>query len=216
MKKRTFAIVRAVAAVVLAAGLLFVSGFAPGLLMRDPEPVTDGSELKNGAYVSARLEYIMDICGVERGVGGRIRAYYAIAPIGNKFVMVRFPAADGDNITALETGTRAFLLGQNSSMDFSLSVTGMVTGMDEALAQLFADWFNENGDWMSRAGVISQVNNYGDYLSGMVIDAGRVGNVSRPAAIGMSIGAAVLLVYAVAELCLVSAGKYGGRKEKNG
>lgn len=216
MKKRTFAILRAVAATVLAAGLLFATGFAPGLLLREPETVADGSELKNGAYVGAELTYIMDFCGVERGPLGRARAYYAVAPLGNKFVVVRFPAADLDNADALRKATQAFLRGESPTMDFSLSVSGMVTNMDGDLAQLFADWFNENGAWMSRAGVISEVSNYGEYLSGMVIDTGRVGNVSRPAAVGMSVGAAALIVYAAAELCLVGTGKYGGRKGKNG
>jgi len=92
--------------------------------------------------------------------------------------------------------------------------------MDGDTAELLARWFNENGSWMSQAGVIAAVEDYGTYLSGIEIDSGRVGGVSAGLAGAAGIAAAVLTVGAVAAFILAGTGKLdvprGKREDADG
>lgn len=213
-KRKNFAVCRGVAAVVLAVLLLACTGFGAFRLLGDPEPVTDSAQLQNGMYVRAELTYVMDIVGVERNGGGAVKAYYAVAPIGDQFVVIRFPASDAENVTALEEATDAYLQGKAVSIPFYMTVTGAARNMDEDTAALLAQWFSDNAGWMSQAGVISAIENYGDYLSGVMIDISGIGSVSVTAAIAAGIAAAALIIYAVAEFTLIGLGRYDKPRKK--
>lgn len=206
--RRNLALVRATAAVVLAVLLLALTGCGALRLLGDPDPVTDAAELKNGAYAGAELPYIMDIIGVEKSGSGRITGYYAVAPLGDSFVTVRFPASDAENMRALEQATDAFLQGDAMSIPYFLTVSGGVKNLSEDEEALLSQWFSDNASWMSQSGVISAVENYGDYLSGRMIDTGSVAGVSVGAAVAAGAAAALLLIYAVVELVLVGLGTY--------
>lgn len=206
-KRKTNAALRAVIAVAAAVILLAVTGFGAFRLMGGPDPVTQGAELRNGAYISADLTYIMDVIGVERS-GDSVKAYYAVAPIGDQFVMIRFPASDSESMMALEDATDAYLTGQSPTLPYRLGITGAARNMDEGTAALLAQWFSDNAGWMSQAGVISAIENYGDYLSGVMIDTAGIGNVSVTFAVAAAVLAGLLLVYAVAEFTLIGTGFY--------
>ena len=217
-KRKNAALLRAAAAVVIAVILLAATGFGAVRLMAGPERVEQGAELKNGAYVSADLTYVMDVIGVERDGRGTGKAYHAVAPVGNTFVLIRFPASDSANMMTLEEATDAYLTGESPSMPFRLGVSGAARTMDEDAAALLAQWFNENAGWMSRTGVITAVENYGTYLSGVMIDTAGIGGVSVTAAVAVGIAAGALLVYAAAECVLVGRGYYDKKRsvEKHG
>lgn len=215
-KRKKFARFRGAAAVVLAVLLLSVTGFGATRMLGGPEPVTDGKELKNGAYVSASLTYVMDVIGVEKNGAGGTAAYYAVAPIGDVFVTIRFPAPDAENMMTLEDATDDYLTGISPTLPFRLTVSGAVKHLTEEEAGLLARWFEENAAWMSRAGVITAVENYGDYLSGVMIDAGGIGTVSKGLAAAAGIAAAALMVYAAAEFTLAGAGVYDRPRKKEG
>ncbi len=213
-KRKNMAVLRGTAAVVLAVLLLALTGFGAFRLMAGPEAVTDGAELKNGAYVSARLTYVMDIIGVEKNGSGGIKAYYAAAPIGDKFVAVRFPASDAEHLLELEEATDDFLQGRAAVIPFFMTVSGAVRPLTEDTAAILSEWFSENAGWMSQAGVITAVENYGDYLSGLMIDTGGIGSVSVGMAVTAAVLAALLLVYAVAEFILIGLGRYDKPRRK--
>ncbi len=215
--KRGFAILRAAAAVVAAAVILFATGFAIARVIRGGETVTDTSALVNGAFVEIDAVFIMDIVGEERNAGGDITAYYAIVPVGDQFVTVRFPASWQDSIVTLRDASMAYLTGESSTMPYHILVTGTGrTLTDESVAQLTVDWFNENGARMVESGVIAEVDDYSVYLCPVLLDADRVGNVSVTAAVTLSVIAGVLLVYAVVEFTLVGVGVYGKKESRRG
>ena len=212
--RKTIVLWCAVCALALAVLLLACTGFGAFRLMRGAETVTDGKELEDGAYVSVDLAFVMDVIGVERNASGAEMAYYAVSPVGDTFVLVRFPASDAENMKALEDATDAYLQGQSATLPFRLGVTGAARNMEEETAELMARWFNENGSWMRQAGVITDVEDYGTYLSGIEIDAGRVGGVSAGLAGAAGIAAAVLAAGAVAAFILAGTGKLDAPRKK--
>ncbi len=212
MQKKTFAIVRAVAAVVAAFALLAGSGFGFIPLLRGPETVEEGAELQSGGFVKADVPFVMDIFGVERRDSGKAVAYYAAVPIGNTFVAVRFPASEYENALAMEEATTDCLRGDRAPMEIHLSVTGTTAVTDPAVAELLEKWFENNAQWMSSIGLITQVEDYSVYLGNITIESGRVGRLSFGACLAMTIAAAVLLVYAVLEFVLVGAGVYNKKR----
>lgn len=202
--KKIFAIARIGAAVIAAVVLLACTGWAFVYLLGAPEEITQGAELTDGAYVTADVSYLMDICGVERVEGtGEAAAYFAIAPIGNQFVVLRFPAEEYDTIAAFEADTQAYLDGTRTTLPFRMSVTGMARELEEPVASLLSSWFSSNANRMSQSGLIAAVEDYGAYLCGCMIDTGSTGSVSVTAAVVMTVIAAVLIVYAVVELVLL-------------
>jgi hypothetical protein len=208
--KKTFALVRAVAAGILAVVLVACTGFAAVDLLTGPTEVTQGSDLAAGDYVQADLTYIMDVCAVEKTSGGKAVAYYAVAPVGNQFAVVRFPADEFDSMIALEEDTLNFLQGVSSSMSFHLVVTGATAQTDDTTAALLSQWFDDNASWMSQSGVISAVEDYSEYLCPVMIQANRVGSVSYTTALTLSILALVLLVYGAIEIICLTTGVYNG------
>lgn len=215
MKKNLFSAARILAALIAAVILLASSGFAFADLIRGPAAVTEGGQLSEGAYVTADISFLMDICGAERKQdSAEAVAYFAIAPIGDKFVVLRFPADKYDNIAELESQTRSYLRGELSSPDFRLAVTGTSVSAPEEVSQLLAQWFADNGTWMSQSGLIAAVEDYNTYLCGQMIDTTLVGSVGNTAAAVLTILALILLLYAAAEiviLCVRAARKTGGR-----
>ncbi len=214
MKKKTFAVIRAVAAVVAAFALLAGSGFGFIPLLRGPETAEEGAALQSGGFVKADVPFVMDIFGVERRDSGKAVAYYAAVPIGNTFVAVRFPASEYENALAMEKATTDCLRGERAPMDIHLSVTGTTAATDPAVAELLEKWFEDNAQWMSSIGLITEVEDHSVYLGNITIESGRVGRLSFGACLAMTIAAAVLLVYAVLEFVLVGAGVYNKKRVK--
>ena len=196
-ESKTTAVWCAVVAAALAVILLACTGFGAFRLLRGPEEVTDGKTLEAGTYVSVDLTHVMDVIGVERSAAGTETAYYAAAPVGDVFVLIRFPASDAENMKTLEAATDAYLQGDSDTLPFRLGVRGAARELDDDAKEILVRWFNENAEWMSRAGVLSAVEDYAIYLSPIGIDAGYVGGVSAGLAAAAGIAAAVLIVAAV-------------------
>jgi len=96
--RKTMTIWGAICALALAVLLLACTGFGALRLLRGPEAVTEGKALEDGTYVSVDLAFVMDVIGVERNASGVETAYYAVSPVGDTFVLVRFPASDAGNM----------------------------------------------------------------------------------------------------------------------
>ncbi len=205
---RTASALLAVSALIAAVILLACTGFAFTDLLRSPAAVTQGADMTPEAYVTADVSFVMDICAVERDGNGEAKAYFAIVPVGDQFVLVRFPADDYDHFASLEAATRSFLRGVSSDMGFHLAVTGMTRQPPNEAAALLAQWFEDNASWMSQSGVIGAVEDYETYLGAVMIDSGTVGSVSYPSAVAMTLIAALLIVFAVVEIVFFCAGRY--------
>lgn len=200
MKKKTIAIICAALAVVVAFGLLLGSGFGFIPLLRGAQPAPEqGADWQAGAYVQTDVRFIMDICAVERAANGDPVAYHAVAPMGNTFVMVRFPAAEYENALAMKQATDDYLSGK-SGMSVHLSVTGTTVKMDEETRGYMEQWFQNNAEKMSQSGLIAAVEDYSVYLNSVAIESGMVGSVRQVSvmtAVCLSAAALALLVLAV-------------------
>lgn len=212
--KKNFALVRALIAVILAVVLLGVSGFAVIDLLAGPTEVTDGSTLASGQYVQIDVSYVMDIIGSESDASGNVVAYYAVTPVGNQFVTVRFPASQYEEFAQLATETSNYLTGTSSSMSYHIIVSGQTTENITTVDRLLSQWYDSNSEWMISSGVIAEVSDGYTYLSAVTVEADRVGTLSYGAAIALSVIAAVLIVYAVIELVLILTGVYNPKKAK--
>ena len=213
-ERKTTAMWCAVIAAALAAVLLACTGFGAFRLLRGPIETADGKTLEAGSYVSVDLQHVLDVVGVERGASGAETAYYAAAPVGDIFVLIRFPASDAESMMALEAATDAYMQGESSSMPFHMIVAGEARELDDDAKEILVRWFNENAEWMSRAGILAAVEDYSIYLSPVGIEAGRAGNVSAGLAAAAGIAAAVLLAAAVVLFILAGTGKLD--RQKNG
>lgn len=212
MKKSTLAVYRAVTAIFAAVILLGVSGFGVVDLLGGPSSLTEDGGPTNRSYVGTELTFVMDVVGVEKSASGRAMAYYAVSPVGDTFQLFRFPAADLENVRRMEEATDAFLAGESLTMDVYMTVTGALTNMDEAEGTLLLEWFERNADWMLSAGVIAETEDYSSYLNTGVVRVGQVGGMSAAAVIVLSVLAGLLVVYAIVEVVLVTAGVYGTKK----
>lgn len=208
MKKSTLAVYRAVAALIAAVILLSVSGFGVVDLLDGPSALTEEGGPTNRSYVGADLTFVMDVVGVEKSASGREVAYYAVSPVGDTFQLFRFPAADLENVRQMEEATDAFLAGESLTMDIYMTMTGALTDMDEAEGTLLLEWFERNVDWMISAGVIAETEDYSSYLNTGVVRVGQVGGQSTAAVVVLSVLAALLVVYAIVEVVLVTVGVY--------
>ena len=214
MNKKTFAWIRAAAALVLALVFLAVTGFAFVDILAGPASIADGAVVEEGAYLKADVMFVMDIVGVEKNAVGKEVAYYAVSPVGSSFMMIRYPLADSLAVQGLEEDTRKFLAGESLDMAFRVIVTGVAEPADDTVSGMLAEWFGENVDWMVAAGVIPQLEDYSAYISPYVLRAGTVGSVSYGAALALTVLAALLVVYAIVEAVLVFGGVYNKKPRK--
>jgi hypothetical protein len=136
---------------------------------------------------------------VEKSSSGKAVAYYAIAPVGNEFAVIRFPASSYEQILQLETETLDFLKGISSTMTCHMKTVGQTAEISEAASELLQSWFEDNASWMSQSGVISAVEDYDEYLC---------------TALTLSVVAAVLVAYALVELVLILTGVYDPKAKK--
>lgn len=214
--KELFALTRIGAAIIAASIVLACSGWAFLFYFKSPQPIEQGAELTRDAYVTADMEFLMDICGVERTRGGSAKAYYAIAPIGDQFVLVRFPASDYDALAEFESATQAYLAGTQRNLPFHMTVTGMSAEPGETAAALLSSWFSDNVGWMERSGLIAEVDDHSVYLCPYMIDTGSVGTVGTTAAAVMTAVSAALLLWAAVEIVILCRGRRGGGGPSHG
>ena len=189
----TCAVVSLLAAVILFGLTAF--GFIP---FRGAATVTDATQLSAWDYVTTDVNFIMDFCAVEADAEtGETVAYYAVAPIGNRFVMLRFAADSFDDAEALRAATMNYLGGASSSMSVHLPTTGTARQADQTLYAHLSDWFAENNEWMSEAGVIGEVTSSADYLSAYYIDVDHMGLFGLVGSVVVCVAAMLLVVLAL-------------------
>lgn len=208
-RRAMLAAARAGAALLLALALLWISGFAFVYQLGGAATITDGAQLSEHDYVSADVKWIMDIPGQEVSrSSGRALYCYAVAPIGNRFVLLRFTADRLDDLQTLKEETLALLNGERKAMSIHLPVRGMVEKAEPGAYSLLSQWFNTNIEWMTIAGVVGQDPSAADYLTDLCIEVDTVGTRSATVSALLSIGALLLVLYALAEVVLLLTGYY--------
>lgn len=203
------AVVRAVAALVVAFAVVWASGYAFVYQLGGAVEVTGGEQLEGNSYVSADIKWVMDIVGTENDrQSGEVRYYYAVAPIGNRFALVRFEADQLEAVRRLKTETREVLTGERKTMSAHMPVQGMVEPAEQGAYSLLSEWFNTNVEWMTIGGVVAADPSAADYLVDECILVDQVGRVNNTWAAVLSILALVLVLYALVELGLLATGFY--------
>lgn len=208
-KDKIFALCRMGVALVIAVVLLAVTGFGFVYPLAGAVEVTDGAELADNKYVSTDLKYIMTVCGEEVKADGTAVAYYAIAPVGDQFVILRFGAQAHGDVQTLAEATMDYLSGESSIMRVHMPVRGMAAPADAAVQALLSQWFEANKDWMSAAGVVGPEPMAEDYLCGQMIRVDMAGTMSIDYTVALSVLALLMVIYAIIELCFM----LWGRKE---
>jgi len=208
-KDKIFALCRMGVALVVAVVLLAVTGFGFVYPMAGAVEVTDGTELAGNKYVSVDLKYIMTVCGEDVKADGTAVAYYAIAPVGDQFVILRFGAQAHGDVQTLAEATMDYLSGESSVMRVHMPVRGMAAPADAAVQELLSQWFEANKDWMSAAGVVGPEPKAEDYLCGQMIRVDMAGTMSIDYTAALSVLALLMVIYAIIELCFM----LWGRKE---
>lgn len=206
---RLMAVVRIVVALVAAFAVIWASGYAFLYQLGGSVEITGGEQLEGNSYVSADIKWVMDIVGTEKDTdSGEVVYYYAVAPIGNRFTLVRFGADQLEAVQRLKTETREMLTGERKTMSAHMPVCGMVSQAEQGAYSLLSEWFNTNVEWMTLSGVVADDPSAADYLVDECILVDQVGKVSVVWATVLSIVAAVLVLYALVELALLVTGYY--------
>ena len=211
-KEKVFALCRMGVALVIALVLLAVTGFGFVFMLGGPAEISDGTELADNSYVSCDLNYVMTVCGEEVKENGDVLAYYAIAPVGNRFVVLRFPAELHSDVLSMTDATLAYLGGESSVMKIHMPVRGMVSGGSVDVYSLLSQWFENNKEWMSSAGVVGAEPLAENYLVTEVIEVDRLGAMSGEYTVALSVLAMLLVIYAVVELCFMGRKKAASAK----
>lgn len=208
-ERRVFAAARAVAALLIALALVWASGFAFVYQLGGAVEVTDGAALEVDTYVRADIKWVMDIVGTETQRGsGKVLYYYAVAPVGNRFTLLRIGADQLEDVQALKAETTALLVGESKAMSIHMPVRGMVAQAEQGAFSLLSEWFNNNVEWMTIAGVVGKDPSSADYLVDECILVDQVGNCGEVLSAALSVAALVLVLYALAELVLLATGYY--------
>ncbi len=209
-RENMFALVRMGTAFLAAVILLAVTGFGFVPMLAGPTEIGDGQELAGAGYVSADLEYVMTLCG-EEVRGEKVVAYFAIAPIGNRFVVLRFDAALKGDVEQMAAATEDYLGGESRVMTVHMPVKGMVETAGEEVYDLLRQWFEANKDWMAAAGVVGPEPTEEEYLVQELVKVDTVGSMKAAGTVAWSVLALLLVVYALVELVFLLG---GGKKEE--
>jgi len=207
-ERKTFALARLIAAIVLAAALLGFTGFAFVDRIAGPAELSDVSGLEEGTYVKTEIAFVMDIVGVERSGAGKEMAYYAVSPVGDTFALLRFPVADKDNLEMLEEATQSFLMGETPVMDIYMTVTGTLIAPKQGETELLLSWFEKNESWLLASGVITDRYDYDRLMGDHVLRVGAVGYMNTGLVTAASVIALLLVLYAVVEAICMGTGAY--------
>lgn len=208
-KKLVFAAIRAAIALVIALALVIVSGFAFVYQLGGAAEVTDGAQLDGNSYVSADIKWVMDVVGTETSrASGKVLYYYVVAPVGNRFTLLRVDAGQLENVQALKAETTALLVGESKAMTIHMPVRGMVAQAEQGAYSLLNSWFNDNIEWMTIAGVVGEEPSAADYLVDECILVDQVGAFGEGLSAVLSIAAALFVLYALVECALMAAGHY--------
>lgn len=208
-KKLVFAAIRAAIALVIALALVIVSGFAFVYQLGGATEVTDGAQLDGNSYVSADIKWVMDVVGTETSrASGKVLYYYVVAPVGNRFTLLRVSADQLEDVQALKAETTALLVGESKAMTIHMPVRGMVAQAEQGAYSLLNSWFNDNIEWMTIAGVVGEEPSAADYLVDECILVDQVGAFGEAVSAVLSIAAALFVLYALVECALMAAGHY--------
>lgn len=208
------AMIRAGAALLAAVLLLLGTGLSAFTLIKGADEPKTLLEVEEGAFVKRDVYAILGFFGEEIKGSDKVTARYGIIPVDGKLATVRFSSRYLESAMAVQNSTYDFVNGKAESLDKYVSVQGTLTELSEDQSALLYDWFGLNKEQLVTMKLISDTDDYADYLADTVILVDTVNYKSQNLVIAMSILAALCLVYFATELVLMAVGFYRPGKGK--
>lgn len=197
---------RSVAAIILAAILLWASGFGIFDLLSTPVNVSEAVD-EVGAYVSAEVNIIIGFCA-EEVRGDKVIAIYGLAPINGKYTAVRFTQRYFESAEAVLNSTYDYINLKKDNLEVYVNVSGTLEQSSESLASYVYDWYGLNREQLISMGVIYDTEDYATFLSDYVLNVDMIGGKSQGVIITCTVGAGIFALYALVEMILMLVGFY--------
>ena len=202
-----FALIRCAGALVVAAALLFATGFSAISLVRGPAESVSVQDEENGAFVKKEIIAILANYAPEGEKG-----YYAVVPMNGALVTVNFTGRYQESVDEIMSETAKFVGGTISALDKYVVVQGTVSQLSEEQSTAMYEWFAANKDAMVANNVISDAYDAADYLSEKVLLVDTVNGMNQTLVMALSALALLLVLYVIAELVLMALGFYKSEK----
>lgn len=212
-KRLNLALIRAVAALIIAGVILASTGFAVIDLLEGPKESTVIQDEEQGAFVSSEIFNILGFYAddvKDEKVVGR----YALTKMGTKLVSVYFTQRYLESADTVCDDTYDFLSRKIQAFDHYVKVQGTVDVLSEKSSGLMYDWFGLNKAQLVEMGVIADTEDYADHLADQVLIVDTVNGYDQAVVIVLSSVAAALLLYMIVELALMGVGFYAVKPKK--
>lgn len=180
---------------------LWLSGFAPGHLLKGPKVITSVSE--ESAYVQMDIGSIIGFYAQETISGHNdAKVKYALVPMDDKLVTVRIPLRYFESADYVYSSTLSYINAGSKKPDSFFTVTGSVSLLKNEPSTMLYDWFALNLDQIQAVGITSQVEDFADHLSEYVLDVDTINGVQIVKAVAFTI--ASLLCFAASIPLIIS------------
>lgn len=213
-KRLKSAIIRMAAALVAAAIMLAITGFAPITLLKGPEETEAIQSNELGDFVCRDIYVILGFYANDKNKSDETTGRYAAVPMNGKLVSVYFTERYLKSAGAVCDNTYDFVNGKAEKLDKYVVVEGTVEKIGEDASALMYDWFGTNKDQLVEIKMIADTDDYSDYLSDYLLVVDTVKSHSETYVYVTGIIAAMLLLYAIVEIVLMSIGFYLPKPEK--
>lgn len=212
-KKLTFALIRCVAALVIAAILLAATGFSVVSLLRGPVESPAIQDEEQGAFVYRDVNIIIGFYADDAN-GDKVTGRYGLVPMNGKLATVRFTGRYLENAGKICDNTYDYFNGKTQALNEYVVVQGTVDTLTEDQSALMYDWFGLNKDQLVEIGFIGDTDDYAQYLSDEVLLVDTVQGYDQRIVIILSSIAGALLLYMLAEMVLMACGVYKPKRKK--
>ena len=199
------ALIRALAAFVAAAVILWATGFGIITLIKGPTDASTISGEKAGAFVKSEVSVIF----------GYYDDDYAVAYLGDGvFTTIHLTGRYLESADAIKADTMSILDGTGTSLDKYIVVEGTVEKISEGTSAKMYDWFAENKDMLVSTQLISDTQDAATSMSDMMLEVDAVNGINEGLLIALTALAGLCLIYFFVEIILMGTGFYLGQTRR--
>lgn len=207
-KRLRNAIIRMAAALITAAILLAITGFAPIMLLKGPKETEVIQNNEIGDFVVSDIFCILGFYADEKNKADETTGRFAVVPMNGELVSVHFTQRYLESADAVCNNTYDLINGKATALDKYVVAEGTVEKIGEDASSLMYDWFGINKDQLVEMRMIADIDDYSDYLSDYLLVVDTVNSYSETLVYITGIIAAMLLLYSIVEIILMSIGFY--------
>lgn len=208
------AVVRMASALIVPAILLAITGFAPITLLKGPKETEAIQNDEIGDFVVHDIYCILGFYADQKNKADETTGRYAVVPMNGELVSVYFTQRYLESANSVCDNTYNFINGKAAALDKYVIVEGTVEEIGEDVASLMYDWFGINKNQLVQMRMIADTDDYSDYLSDSLLVVDTVNSYSETVIYIIGIISALLLLYSIIEIILMSTGFYLSRRSK--